>query len=311
MENHYHSRSRQPRSNSGFRLFIFILLVLVVVVLALFGVSQYFKVLSLNSNIESLEDRFDQIEQENVRLQEQYEQIQKENERLREENEELLEENRMMRSSTIINHGNRDTKKVAITIDDGAGKELVRRTLDYLKEHNVSATLFPMGSSVDHAPDIWNRAVEEGHELGNHTYSHAYLTNLNEEQIRSELNSWQEAVDNAVGEPYRTYYFRPPGMYGFTNPDSNRSKRYQEIIAEKGMFTVLWDIELVYALRNETATPARITEHVLSNAQGGSIVLLHFTPNDINALPDIITGLRARGLEPCSLRELLLADPEA
>ena len=72
------------------------------------------------------------------------------------------------------------------------------------------------------------------------------------------------------------------------------------------MFPILWDVELVYALRNEVATPSRITEHVLENARGGSIVLLHFTPNDITALPDILAGLRRRGLEPCSLSELLL-----
>ncbi len=304
MDNNYYGRQRQPKKSSIARVFIFLILLAAIVALAIFGMGQYLAVQALQSDLDSLEERLMTMEVENEMLRQQYDEIS-------EENEILLEENKMLRSSTVINHGNRDTNKVAITIDDGAPGELIHRTLDYLEQHNVRATLFPMGSWVEREPEVWQRAVDEGHELGNHTYSHAYLTNLSEEKIREELNRWQESVDEALGYPYHTYFFRPPGMYGFTNTSSSQSKRYQEIIGEKGMFTILWDIELVYALRNEVATTARITDHVLRNARGGSIVLLHFTPNDIAALPDIITGLRARGLEPCSLRELLLADPEA
>lgn len=303
MSSYYYRRPRQSKGKSLLRLMIFLLLLIAALAASGFAYIQYQAVQSLQSELEDLEKRFEQIETENEMLWEQYDEIMEENERLREENQ-------MLRSVAIVNHGNRDTNKVAITIDDGSGADLINRTLDYFKEYNVTATLFPMGSWVDREPEVWRRAVEEGHELGNHTYSHAYLTNLTEEQIREELNGWQRSVDEALEYPYRTLFFRPPGMYGFTSADSSRTKRYQEIIAEKGMFTILWDVELVYALRNEVATTARITEHVLQNARGGSIVLLHFTHNDIAALPAIISGLRERGLEPCSLSELLLAEPQ-
>jgi len=309
MNTQYYSRSRQPKKKSVARLFILILLILAVLVLSGFSFMQYMAIRSLQGDIDRLKDDLFQLQQENDLLWEQYDEISDENEELRRENEELVEENRMLRSSTIIYHGNRDTNKVAITIDDGNRAELINQTLDYLKEYNVKATLFPMGSWVDNNPEIWRRAVEEGHELGNHTYSHAFLTTIAEDRIREELNRWQNSVDEALGYPYKTYFFRPPGMDGFTSTNSARTKRYQEIIAEKGMFPILWDVELVYALRNEVSTTQRIIEHVLANASGGSIVLLHFTTNDIAALPAIITGLRDRGLEPCSLRELLLAEP--
>lgn len=304
MQEQYYGRPKKKKSKSGLRIFIFLFLMAIIVALGLFSMSQNLALQLMRDDLESLQNELNLVREENNTLQEQYEQI-------HEENEELREENHMLRSTTVINHGNRETNKVAITIDDGAGPELINQTLDYLKEYDVRATLFPMGWWVEQNPEVWRRAVEEGHELGNHTYSHAFLTTISEEQIRAELNGWQDSVDQALGYSYKTLYFRPPGMDGFAAGQANAARQIKEIIAGKGMFAVLWDVELVYALRNEVSTPARITEHVLSNARGGSIVLLHFTPNDITALPSILEGLRRNGLEPCSLRELLLADPQA
>ncbi|MDZ4132920.1 MAG: polysaccharide deacetylase family protein [Dethiobacteria bacterium] len=309
MEEIYSGRTKQPRNKAATRLVIFIVLLAITVTSAFYGLQQSFAVKGLQSDLAKFEERLTLLEEENRTLRELYDQISEENESLLEINESLLNENKMLRSSIIKNHGSRDTNLVAITIDDGAGPELIGKTLDHLKEHNVRATFFPMGSWVAYSPDIWKRAVEEGHELGNHTYSHAFLTTISEDRIRDELNRWQEAVDEALGHPYKTLFFRPPGMDGFTSAGSSRTKRYQEIIADKGMFAVLWDVELVYALRNEAYTSARVAEHVLANARGGSIVLLHFTPTDIAALPEILSGLRRRGLEPCSLSELLLTEP--
>lgn len=304
MPDNYYGRTTKTKSKSGVRIFIFLFLMAIIVGQVFFSMSQYMALQSLRSNLESLENELDQVRQENNTLQERFDQVYR-------ENEELREENFMLRSSVIVNHGNRETNKVAITIDDGAGAELINQTLDHLRDHNVRATLFPMGWWVEQAPEVWRRAVQEGHELGNHTYSHAFLTTIAEEQIRAELKGWQDAVNEALGYDYNTLFFRPPGMDGFTASQSHATKQIQEIIAGKGMFAVLWDVELVYALRNEVATTARIIEHVLNNAQGGSIVLLHFTPNDIAALPAILDGLRRKGLEPCSLSELLLAEPQA
>jgi len=301
MANNYYGRSTKTKKKSGFRILLFLILLLALAGIALFSFTQYLALQSLQSEVGRLEEQLKNIEDENRMLWDQYDQVVEENEKLR-------EENFMLRSSTVISHGSRNTNLVAITIDDGAGPELIGKTLRILRENEVKATFFPMGSWVELHPEVWKEAVEEGHELGNHTYSHAFLTTVSDERVKEELNRWQEAVDSALGFKYQTYFFRPPGMDGFTSPQGSTAKRYKEIIANKGMFAVLWDVELVYALRNEAYTTARITEHVLANAKGGSIVLLHFTENDIAALPEIINGLRRRGLEPCSLSELLLAE---
>ncbi len=300
MTSYYYNRNKY-RQRPKKRLIVFSVLFIALLFLLAVVIYQKARLSHLQNNLNMLENRFYQVEEENNMLWEKYDSIKKENERLR-------EENHMLRSTNLIFHGNRETNKVAITIDDGAGEALVAQFLDCLDEHNLSATLFPIGYWLENSPHIWQRAVQEGHELGNHTYSHAHLANLTDDKIRNELNKWQETVDRALGVSYHTYYFRPPGMSGFTENNPNRD-HYMEIVANKEMFTVLWDIEILFALRNETITPSRTIEHVLNNAQGGSIVLLHFNHNDLAALPHIITGLRNQGLEPCSLRELLLAKP--
>jgi peptidoglycan/xylan/chitin deacetylase (PgdA/CDA1 family) len=301
MGDYNYRRSKPQKNKSGARIFLFLLLMAMVAALGFFSLTQYLAVQSLKTDLDSIRNDLNQYEQENRRLTERYDEI-------FEENEKLREENQILRSSTIINHGNRDTNLVAITIDDGAGPELINLTLDYFKEHGVRGTFFPMGSWVERHPEVWQRAVNEGHELGNHTYSHAFLTTVSEERVREELLRWQDAVDSALGYEYDTLFFRPPGMDGFTSTGSAKTKQLQEIIGGKGMVPILWDVELVYALRNEAYTTARVVDHVLSSARGGSIVLLHFTHVDIAALPAIFSGLRNRGLEPCSLKELLLAN---
>lgn len=251
----------------------------------------------LQLKVESLQDELDGT----VEL---MDTLRQENEKLTRENEILVEENLVLRSETVFRSGSRESNKVAITMDDGNIGELVELTLDYLQQHDVRATFFPMGSWVERAPDLWRRAVEEGHELGNHTYSHRLLTRLTKEQIHEEFAMWQETVDEAVGFPYRTLYFRPPGMAGFTG---GNSAYYQEIIAENGMVTVLWDIEIYSALMGQSVTPVSIADYIVSEAQGGSIILLHFERIEIEALPHIIRGLRDKGLEPVTLTEMFLS----
>ncbi len=304
MDNHYNLRSRQPKKRSAFRIIVFLILIAAIIALGFFSLNQYTAVQALQNNLHTMEEKLDRVEEENKRLEEQYEEIYEENEKLR-------EENKMMRSEVIIEHGDRETNKVAITIDDGGSEAINHRTLDYLKQYNVRATLFPTGQNVASYPETWQRAVDEGHELGNHSYSHPFLSNVSEEQVRQELRGWQEAVEQALGGDYHTPFFRPPYGDGFFSGQGHHRERLQPIVAEKGMFPVMWDVELVYALRHDVYSAARITEHVLNNARGGSIVLLHFTEADIEALPRIIEGLHERGLEPCSLRELLLAEPQA
>lgn len=304
MSNNYYRRQSKTRKKSGFRVFMFLILLLALAGLGLFSFTQYLALQSLRSGVIRLEEQLQNIEDENRMLWEQHDKVVEENEKLR-------EENFMLRSSTVIRSGIRDTNKVAITIDDGYGNTLILQALEHLRNYTVKATFFVLGECIRNEPDIWRQAAEEGHELANHTYSHRYLTTMSDESIINELNGWQEEVESALGYAYSTYFFRPPGMDGFFSSQADRTKRYLNIIANKGMFAVLWDVDPFSGLGGwGTAPPDVIADYVLANTRGGSIVLLHFKDNEIAALPHIITGLRQRGFEPCSLSELLLAEPQ-
>ena len=299
----YSHGKRAARKGSGARVVLFLLLLVVIVVLGAFGFMQVQQLNLLQSEMDDLKHRMAELEDENVRLERRYQEIS-------EENRELVEENSMLRSEVVIYNGNRETNLVAITIDDGGPAELIEETLEHFRREGVRGTFFPMGSWVELHPEVWKRAVEEGHELGNHTYSHPFLSRLSDDRVKEELFGWQEAVDQAMGYSYRALFFRPPYMDGFTSPGSATANRLQNIVADKGMFPILWDVETVYALRNQPYTTENVVNHVLNSARGGSVVLLHFTEVDIAALPQILSGLKARGLEPTTLSELLLASSE-
>jgi len=301
MEDEYKTRSSQSkeRKKSGSTKVIVILAIVAIAGFA-FGISQFIMMMSVRSDLQALEEKLIEVEEKKVRLQDQYDEIY-------EENQELRDENKMLRSSRVIEHGSREIDKVAITINNGAQVELIERALDYLDEYDVQVTFFPMGSWVESEPEVWLRAVRDGHELGNSTYSHPLLTRVSTERVIEEIEGWEQAIEDALGEPYQTLFFRPPYGDGFLPGQGYRGGEVHEIIAEKGMFPVLWDLELIYALRNEPYTPERVAEYVINNARGGSIILLHFNPQDIAALPDILEGLRERDLTPCTLSEMLVA----
>ena len=303
MEDYYYGRSRKTKKKSGLRFLLFFILLLALAALAFYSFTQYLTLQSLRSEVNRMKEQLDLLEDENKLLWEQYDQIVEENEKLR-------EENLMLRSSQVIRSGIRETNKVAITIDDGYGDTLILKTLESLRNHNVKATFFTLGECIRNEPAIWKQAVEEGHELANHTYSHRYLTTMNDEEIVNELDRWQEEVDQALGYSYTAYFFRPPGMDGFTTPQAGKTKHYLDLIGRKGLISVLWDVDHFSGLGTGSASPDVIANYILQQARGGSIILLHFKENDIAALPSIITGLRSQGLEPCSLSELLLAEPQ-
>src|SRR5215210_2456240 len=82
--------------------------------------------------------------------------------------------------------------RIALTFDDGPDRQTTPPILDELRQHDIEATFFVLGSKVKENPDLLRRIVEEGHTIGNHTYDHADLSALNKEQMRRELRSTQE-----------------------------------------------------------------------------------------------------------------------
>lgn len=182
-------------------------------------------------------------------------------------------------------------REVALTFDDGPS-EYTAQVLDILRAHRVQATFFLCGENAKSHPELVRRIQDEGHEIGNHTYSHAYLHLTSRARIAAEIDRTQDVLEKILGR--RPRLFRPPfGVRWFS---------LWSVLRERGMTMVLWSIR-GYDGRLDSRSIARV---ILDQAHPGAIVLLHDgfetrPPSQIDrsptvaALPAVIEGLRKAG----------------
>ena len=181
-------------------------------------------------------------------------------------------------------------KKIAITFDDGPHPTDTEELLDGLKERGVHATFFVTGEHAELHPDIIRRMKEEGHLIGNHTYSHIQLRSSNKEKFRDELIKTNEVVKEIIGEDL--IYIRPP--YGSWD---------KSIEKELNMFPVLWTIDPTdwSCLSAET-----VTKRVVKKAKDNGIILLHdYYETSVEAALAIVDELLEEGYEFVTVEEIL------
>ena len=150
-------------------------------------------------------------------------------------------------------------KAIALTFDDGPMRPSTLTLLDGLSERGVPATFFLVGEQIPGNEDILRRMAEDGHQIGIHSYSHAKLTQLNAADFSAEVNRTRKVLSNVLGD--RNFFLRPP--YGLT--DAGVIKRAKAPI-------LLWSVD---PEDWKDKDPNRVAEHIIANAQDGSIVLLH------------------------------------
>lgn len=235
-------------------------------------------------------------------------QLEKELDNMRIQNSELVRRIEALRKNvevSIIRHASSSKARVAITIDDGWDPSMVKQAVEILQEKKAKATFFVVGKMLPLSSQAIKEAVRYGIEMGNHTTTHAHLTSLDEQGISVEIQGWEKAMQEILGEPYQTAFFRPPGMTGFTS--QSQTEKFGRIIAGYGYKIALWSVDTywgVYKEKGFNVSPQEVANYVIQNSRGGSIILLHFIESDIRALPFIIDGLRQKGLELVTLSEL-------
>jgi len=198
-------------------------------------------------------------------------------------------------SYTKIYRVNTSRKVVALTFDDGP-KSDTGRLLDVLKAKGVKATFFVVGKQVDTYPDTLKRMAAEGHEIENHTYNHRDLEYLSDHDITQEFFKDCATVRALTGKP--THYLRPPG--------GHEGKRLPGVMKEFGIPAVYWTTNCGSA---EGTTKKKMVNLVVNSAKPGSVFLMHnLELVTLNALPDIIDTLRAKGYEFETLMEMQRAD---
>jgi peptidoglycan/xylan/chitin deacetylase (PgdA/CDA1 family) len=193
-----------------------------------------------------------------------------------------------------------DEPYIAMTFDDGPSATLTPKLLDLLAAHHIKATFFLIGQNVVDHPEIAQRAAREGHEIGNHSWSHPNLGKMSDENVRRELRRTDEAIQNAIGR--KPTLMRPP--YGSL---SARQKRW--INQEFGYRIILWDVD---PLDWKRPGPAVVCNRILKGTRPGSIVLSHdIHPGTIEAMPATLEQLEAKHFKFVTVSELIgLATPE-
>ncbi len=183
--------------------------------------------------------------------------------------------------------------KIALTFDDGpsdmeGGTDYL---LDGLKEREVVATFFVLGSRAEANPLIMTRLHEEGHLIGNHTYSHVDLSAVSEEVIVEELTKTNEIIESITFE--KVEFVRPP--YGSWN---------EEDLELFGMIPVLWTVD---SLDWTTSNVEEIVKNVVTEVEENDIILMHDCyQSSAEAAFQIIDILKAEGYEFVTVDELLL-----
>ncbi|HBE9438021.1 TPA: polysaccharide deacetylase family protein [Clostridioides difficile] len=187
-------------------------------------------------------------------------------------------------------------KKIALSFDVAWGTDNMDDILKILDKHNVKATFFLVGSWVDDNEEIVKAIDEKGHEIGNHSNTHANLKEISKEDITKEIETTSEKIYNITGK--KTNLFRPP--FGDVN------NKAMGICSDLGYKVIKWDVD---SIDWKELGPNHVIEKVIKESRPGSIVLFHANINDVdNYLDTIISRLKKDGYSLVKISDLLYKD---
>ena len=190
--------------------------------------------------------------------------------------------NNLENKINVDNIYNQDGKIVYLTFDDGPTPSVTPKILDILKEHNVKASFFVIGKKVKENPEIVKRAYNEGHFIGNHTYSHNNsILYKNSEKFISEIEKTDLEIGKAIGiDNYHSYLFRFPNGF-MSNMYKTEKDNYAKILSNMGYSYIDWN-----ALNKDSErkyTNKQLLENLKQSIKNKNIlvILMHDT-KDVN-----------------------------
>jgi len=199
-------------------------------------------------------------------------------------------------SGTTVSHsrGLSTNPYVAMTFDDGPHPQNTPRLLDMLRARNIKATFYVIGGNVDRYPHIVRRIVAEGHEIGNHTYTHRKLTSLGDSDVKKEMSRTEDSIVRAAGVKPRT--MRPP--YG-----ALLTRQRSAIFSDFKYPTIMWSVDPNDWKR---PGPSVVTSRILNGAHNGAIILAHdLHAPTVDAMPGTFDGLLSKGYQFITVSQLL------
>ena len=188
----------------------------------------------------------------------------------------------------------REDRVISVTFDASWGGDKTMAILDLLDQYNVKATFFLVGIWVDKYPELVKEIAARGHEIGNHSDSHAHFTQISESQIRQELRSCSDKIEALTGT--RPTLFRPP--YG------DYDNKVVTVTRAEGYECVQWSID---SLDWKNRGVSDLVKRATNNVQPGDIILFH---NDsqyiVEALPEVLAYYAEQGFTMIPAGEILL-----
>ena len=203
--------------------------------------------------------------------------------------------------NNLANIYNSETKRVFLTFDDGPSKTVTTSVLDILKQENIKATFFLLGSRIDLYPEIVKRQYDEGHYLASHGYSHVYSQiYASPQSVLDEYNKSLISIRNAIGEQeFNPHLFRFPGGYK-GGKYAQIKEQAAQLLDQNGILNIDWN-----ALTADSAG-AETTEEFIAELEktvpkyNSVVVLMHDNGTKkatAEALPTIIQYFRERGFQ--------------
>ncbi|MEH7304049.1 polysaccharide deacetylase family protein [Neobacillus drentensis] len=203
----------------------------------------------------------------------------------------------------VVRYGKPKTKEVVLSFDDGPDRAYTPQILDILDKNHVKGTFFILGENAMQHPDLVKRMYKEGHEIGNHTFTHPNIASITPFQTRMELNANQRLYQEITG--HSMTLFRPPYVAD-AEPSTRNELEPIWLAQEMGYTTVA---ELIDSNDWQGLSSNEIVKRVLNQLQEGNIILLHDAGGDrsntVKALPIIIKELKQRGYTFTTIGDLI------
>ena len=195
---------------------------------------------------------------------------------------------------------NNNKKQIALTFDDGPVENNTNEILDILKTNNIYATFFCIGNRIENNIETLKRIHQEGHIIGNHSYSHHFFFDLKSaKEMQLELKKTNDIIFQQIGK--KVLFFRPP--YGVTNPNLAKA------IQANNYYSIGWSVR---SMDTVVKTEQKLLSNITNHLKSGDIILLHDSATiTVKNLQQIINEIKSSGFEIIRLDKLLNIEPYA